>query len=515
MFKSLFRFASAALFAGVLGCSTHSTIWLFNVVPNTVVPSLVCDSSTTTGYGGGTGTSADPYAICSPVQWLFLATDSASWNKYFKLYANLDFTGVTFADFNMIGNTTTAFTGQLDGNNFSLMNLNITSPSADISFFKKTDGNVTIKNLTLKNITLNSGARVAGLILNHANGGTLNLENIALDTLNLNMTVGNANENGGLIGRTDGPANFNTIRINSIIFANPPSSSNFNGGLLGYSVTPIVMSNITGNTISFLQGFAFSQIGGLAGYIRNTASFSNINLTGLNLKGDLVGGLTNGTYSTTVVSQVHLAGSIAGGTRAAGLIVFLNSAGVTNTTVAESSFDGNIAASDAAGLICISYHSNLAISKSYFKGNITDIWNGIGAGLVRNAQDAATTLSISDSYAVSNLTGIHATNYRIAGLVGGTTNTTVIARSYYSGTLNGTMPKACIGQTSGAISYLTADVYYNSTLCLATADVSGGAIPGSVGLATAALQTATPFTNWLPSVWTFSNSQNPKLSWEP
>ena len=93
----------------------------------------------------------------------------------------------------------------------------------------------------------------------------------------------------------------------------------------------------------------------------------------------------------------------------------------------------------------------------------------------------------------------------------------VINRSYYSGSLNlagGAGPNVgcLVGLNFGTLNI--ADSNFNSTLCVHNAMNYGG-YAGATGLATAALQTATPFTNWLGSVWIFANSQNPKLIFEP
>lgn len=497
-------------------CAKHSEIWLnaaLQLNPTPALP-LACDSTITAAYGGGTGISTDPYTICNVSQWLYLGTDSNSWNKYFKLYSDIDFTSVTIATFKSIGTAGTPFTGQVDGNNFKLMNLNIIGTNTGLAFFTQTNGNATFKNLTLKNITLTATARLAGLVLDHGNGGTITLTNVGLDTVNLKANVA-SHKNGGLVANSLGPVIINTANLHSMIFTSASGTCRFNGALLGYSTGAVAISNVTGDTVGIVGGTNMQQSGGIVGYIAASATFSDINVTGITLPGSLMGGLASQVWYPTLISKVHLSGSIDGAVLGAGLIGEIVGNG-TPLVVTESSFSGTLISTNGGGLFDTIYGGDVSISKSYFKGTMTSIWNGTGAGLVKNIQGTTNTLTITDSYVIADMTGIAGASDTLGGLVGRSSPNVSISRSYFSGTLNGAgVNKACIGRTSGTTSFSTADVYYDSTLCTSTADTGGGTIVGSTGIATATLQTATPFTNWLASAWTFTASQNPKLIWEP
>jgi hypothetical protein len=477
---------------------------------------LACDNTITGAYGGGTGTALDPYAICSVAQWTYLTSDSGSWSKAFKLYADLDFSATTLATFASVGSAVTAFTGSLDGNGFKIKNLSVTGTTENLAIFKKTDSTVTIQNLTLQNISFTSNARMAGLILDHGNGGTLTLDHITVNGLTLAPTAGTGV--GGLVGQSQSALVASNITLTNTSMTNNTTSGGKWGTIVGYmSAGAATISNVMGSSVT-LSGASVQQAGGLLGYSMSTASFTDVTITGLNVhSSDYGGGIAGTMWGPVSFTRVHLTGSVFGVVSAGGMLAEEWGIGAAPTALAitESSMDGDISGSSSGGLVTTNFGGDVTISQSYYKGNQASVWNGLGGGLVGNAQGAAANLTISDSYAVSNLTIITANNV-IAGLVGLPTSHVVINRSYYSGSLTsntGTAPRACVAKTSSAASFTANDVYYDSTLCTDNASTTG-AIAGATGLATAALQTATPFANWLPSVWVFTNGQNPKLAWE-
>lgn len=65
-------------------------------------------------YGGGTGEPNDPYLIYTAEQMNTIGADLDDWDKHFKLMADIDLSGYTGTDFNIIGiGNRNAFTGGL------------------------------------------------------------------------------------------------------------------------------------------------------------------------------------------------------------------------------------------------------------------------------------------------------------------------------------------------------------------------------------------------------------------
>lgn len=74
-------------------------------------------------YGGGTGTPADPYLIFTEEHLQTLGETPQHWDKDFKLRADLDLSGYTGEEFNIIGDCSQGdFTGNFDGNDHYVYN---------------------------------------------------------------------------------------------------------------------------------------------------------------------------------------------------------------------------------------------------------------------------------------------------------------------------------------------------------------------------------------------------------
>jgi hypothetical protein len=483
----------------------------------TFVTPILCDSTLVGNYGGGTGSSLDPYAICSLAQWSFFGSDPASWNKSFKMYSDLDFTSTTFATFKSIGNITNPFTGSYDGNNFKILNLNLLATTEHFAIFNNTDANATFSNLTLENIWMRATERISGLVLDHGTSGTLTFDHIKLKNVRISI-AGNADSVAALVGASKANIVLNQVQMNDIIFDNPPGSSNSWGSLIGSCEASIKLTNISGANI-VLDGGSIWYGGGLVGSVQQNGTFADINVTGLNRFGSGAGGLVYRVGQNIDIKRVHLAGMVSGVSDAAGLVAA--NWGVTNNataTISDSSFEGPVnAAFTAGGLLGLSFDNNVSITRSYYKGTIGPIWRGTGGGLIAQAQSATNTntIVITDSYAISDMSNVDPNEWVTSGLIGHSEGHVSIQRSYYVGRLTGTAPRACIiKDTSKTATFQATDVYFDSTLCTANA-TTVGVLTGVLSLSSIAMQTGTAFPNWLPDTWFFKSGQYPKLVWEP
>ena len=112
-------------------------------------------SSAQAKYGGGTGYSDEPYLIYDANQMneigAYSGVDSDR-HKHFKLMADIDLSGFTGTEFNIIGTGTVSyFSGVFDGNGHTISNFTYTSSSGScIGLFGCVDGdNAIIRNLGL------------------------------------------------------------------------------------------------------------------------------------------------------------------------------------------------------------------------------------------------------------------------------------------------------------------------------------------------------------------------------
>jgi hypothetical protein len=202
----------------------------------------------------GTGNSGDPYLIATLDNLYWVTQNSASWTSYFKQTANIDATSTSTWDsgngFSPIGNSTTQFSGNYNGQGHIISNLFINRPTVDyIGLFGRT-GTVTLANIILTNVNI-TGRNYVGALIGYASS----------------ITVSYCSSSGSLYGGIDGS-------LNGMV-----------GGLLGY---------IGGGTISY--------------------SYSNCNVTGPKRAGGFLGAsnnlninccyatgniLINGTYNNT------------------------------------------------------------------------------------------------------------------------------------------------------------------------------------------------------------------------
>jgi hypothetical protein len=105
-------------------------------------------------YGGGSGTAADPYQIWTPQQMNTIGANPADWDKHFRLMGDIDMSIYTGTQYNIIGNSTTPFTGSFDGNGHVISNLTIATSTDYIGLFGYVGSGGQIRNLGVENVNM-------------------------------------------------------------------------------------------------------------------------------------------------------------------------------------------------------------------------------------------------------------------------------------------------------------------------------------------------------------------------
>ncbi len=89
-------------------------------------------------YGGGSGTTKDPYLIYTAEQMNAIGANPDDWNKHFRLMADIDLSDYTGTEFNIIGlyvgwnsSKNKPFTGVFDGNGHTISNFTYDSNGVD------------------------------------------------------------------------------------------------------------------------------------------------------------------------------------------------------------------------------------------------------------------------------------------------------------------------------------------------------------------------------------------------
>lgn len=531
MVKCFYFFVIAFLFSA---CSMQSWIiekQVASLQPTLPLPPPICDLTLSNSYGGGEGTAQNPFRVCNLAQWNYLASTATDWSKNFKLESDIDFTGIDPSTFLSVGNGTTAFTGTFDGNSYALKNLNLLAGTTSLAFFNTTDSGATFKNLKLNSINIVSNFRASALIVDHSLG-VLTLENIEMNNVTIDVSTSVQSGNGALVGNSYGTIQINGLNANHVWTKLADRSDS--GGLIGHSE----IINVDGAIIDDLKittgGGMSTSTGGFIGsttnfMLRSPSSFKNMKITNLDAQLTWLGaGILTMTWGDTLFEKVIVQGTVFA---SAGQSGFLGTAQITggfrpSVTITDSSFTGTLSndGNSIYGGLVGTASGNVTIQRSFFSGGLS-VWSGSVGGLIGSLSlGPSNRLLIEDSYFSGNITMTHATQGHaghLAGSVNGPSTSIIeVRRSFASGAHLGSAgaSRSCIMNISPNVtwpSFTFQDVKYNSTLCTGSPDFDTALGAGIAALNTASLQTATPFTNWLGSVWSFANAANPKLIWEP
>ena len=324
---------------------------------NAVLCSSSSLASSTNPLVYGAGTVSSPYVICTSAQLQNLGGQSASWASAFKLMADLDLSAFSGSSFNIIGNSTTKFTGIFDGNGHSIANFSYASGGNGIGLFAQTQ-NATLKNLNLTNVNV-SGQYDVGALLGRDLGSTTVTG--CSSSGHVSASIGNV---GGLLG------NLNNTLVTYCHSSAIVDADNSAGGLIG------VQLGSTNVTLSYATG-SVTTINGKAGGLIGQHNFSSI-------------------------SQCYASGNVSGtASEVGGLIGELTS----GATLTQSYATGNVSGSDAVGGLVGSQLTSASISDSYATGAVTAS-SGSGGGLVGKVVSGSSN-GISRSYATGLVVGIN------------------------------------------------------------------------------------------------------------
>jgi hypothetical protein len=200
-------------------------------------------------YGGGSGTVANPYQIRTPEHMNTIGATPEDWASCFKLMENIDMAAYAGSQYNIIGNSTTPFTGTFDGNKHIISGLTFTTTAAvdNIGLFGRIE-NAVIRDLGLENVAIASGGKHVGGLVGHLASGTVT-------ACYVTGSVAGINRVGGLVGLHDS----GSITIGYA--AGSVSGINNVGGLVGHLNSGSILACYATAIVS-----GISSVGGLAGF---------------------------------------------------------------------------------------------------------------------------------------------------------------------------------------------------------------------------------------------------------
>ena len=358
----------------------------------------VWDGSVAESFAGGKGTKDDPYQIANGSQLAYFAkrVNAEEYGEkyadtYFELTEDIDLggkewtpIGETVADLIMGGHEYFVFSGNFDGNGYTIKNLTIgteTSPySGDVcGLFGATSG--TIEDVVLENVSINYvggnhssgyGFRMGGALVGYSMGDIVNCTVIGLD-----MKAG-----------SDG----SYVALNSI------------GGLVGVQDG--------GTTVSHSR---------VSGKIEESTKKGNV--------GGFVGTLAKGSSAKYCGADVSVEVTGNGRGIAVGGFVGIGNGVTTDETLIENCYaTGNITGAEYAGGF-VGNISGLNISNCYAKGNVSNSF--VGASFL--GTDAASNNyygTVKNCYATGLVSDISSSAYAFA--MQDTMNRSTIQNCYYN-----------------------------------------------------------------------------------
>lgn len=363
-------------------------------------------------FSGGTGTAEDPYLLrtCPELQSM-ISFPSA----HFQLADNINCNGFDYGDgggFMPVGSAAYPFIGILDGNGFTISNLNINrSTQNNVGLIGEMRLEGTIKNLAVTDAYI-IGRDNTGGIVGYA-GGDPALANLSFE----GDVFGNQNV-GGLIGSSYANSDSESIS-NSHVIATVTTATNNAGGLIGNSYyTNITNSSAAGEVKStYASGYS---IGGLVGYMYGT---------------------------NVVIFDKNFANSVVTGYRKVGGLI----GDSININIKNSYADSSVYGTESVGGL-IAYISNGSVVDSYAKGEAhADHYVG---GLIGQV---ISNLTITNSYAAAKVTG----SVYAGGLVGYKSNYTITANNSYWDTIVSGQPFSAAGTPKTTIDMYQQATYVN------------------------------------------------------
>ena len=351
----------------------------------------VWDGSVAESFAGGKGTKDDPYQIATGSQLAYFAerVNAEEYGEkyagtYFELTEDIDLggkewtpIGYTVADLIMGGHEYFVFSGNFDGNGYTIKNLTIgteTSPySGDVcGLFGATSG--TIEDVVLENVSINYvggnhssgyGFRMGGALVGYSMGDIVNCTVIGLD-----MKAGSdgsyvaLNSIGGLVGIQDGGTTVSHSRVSG----------------------KIEESTKKGNVGGFVGTLAK---GSSAKYCGADVS---VEVTG-NGRGIAVGGFVgigNGvTTDETLIENCYATGNITGAEYAGGFVGNISGLNISNC-YAKGDVSNCFVGASFLGTDAASYNYYGTVKNCYATGLVSDISSSAYAFAMQDTMNRST-----------------------------------------------------------------------------------------------------------------------------
>ena len=538
VFEQTYLFAITSETYSWLLLYVGETLWNSLFVTDNVLPLPTVDGMVFYGWFDGNGTRFTDEAgnlLVTPDEYVVLYAGiypegytpistaeelkNISLNGKYILLNDIDLGG---AEWTPIGTKENPFTGEFDGNGYTVSNFKITTGRAYVGLFGYNEG--VIKNLGVENFTVNvsySGNVYAGGLVGYNSGDITNsyaAGNVSATYTYYTSTSPYSYANaGGLVGYNSGSI-LNSYAAGNVSATGGSSSYAYAGGLVGRNVGGSILN-------SYATGEVSATSTSTSTYSYNAYAYAG-GLVGRNDGGSILNSYATGTVSATATSSRYPAYAYAGGLVGYNSGSILNSY-ATGTVSATATSSSDTAYAYAGGLV----GSNSGdITNSYATGDVSadaDCYStssrytayAYAGGLV-GYNDGG---SITNSYATGNVsataTSTSSGSYANAGGLVGYNNSGSITNSYAAGNVSATGPYAYAGglvegNNSGDITNCyrySGQTFYRKigSTTYSTASNTLGTEEDLTTLQSVSFHTST--LGWDESVWNFVEGAFPTL----
>ncbi|MCK5024511.1 MAG: hypothetical protein KAR56_02730, partial [Thermoplasmata archaeon] len=317
-------------------------------------------------FTGGDGSIGDPYWIVnvSDLQNMSLELDA-----HYKLVNDIDASNTSVAGhwvnnggagFLPVGTIALQFTGNLEGNGFTITNLFINRPGPDyIGLFGAITGaNGNIKNVTLAKVNITGNDYTGALVgWSDALG--------AIENCHVEGTVLGDNDVGGMMGyNQNGPVTYCSADVDVTMDSG-------GGGLIAWNDQATITSCFaTGDVTGLVNSYGY---GGLVGYNQDsviTKCYATGDVSAAYRVGGLVG--THGGGAGDIISQSYATGNVTGTQEQIGGFVGWNNWAYIENCYSTGAVNGNIYVGGFAG-----HNREAHITNCYSTGLVT---GNVGVG---------------------------------------------------------------------------------------------------------------------------------------
>jgi hypothetical protein len=401
-------------------------------------------------YGTGTGTNDDPFIVYDVTTLERVGKDDWSLSAYYKQIRDIDLSSDVSDNWTPIGTSSNPFTGNYDGNDHTINNIQIYNNSG---LFGCTGSTAVVKKIGIENCYGNPVSSVVGGVVG-TNGGTIQYCYSTLIVLSTESTLGGVvgeNIAGGkvencyFIGNIHGSYNVGGVvgnnygTVENCYTTGKVSGDGSVGGIVGNNYDRIVRNCYTTGDVS-----GGSNIGGVVGN-QDGGTVENCYATGEVSGGSNVGGVVGHTYDGKV-ENCYATGKVSGSGDYAyigGVVGYIEGSGEVKYCYATGEVSGSGGHGKVGGVVGSTYGGK--VEKCYATGKVSGsgdyasvggvVGEGIEAGWVINC------------YATGDVSG-SGDNSSVGGVVGHCYGT--VQNCYATGNISGSNDDGNVGGVVGA-----------------------------------------------------------------